>query len=259
MPTCFIIQPFDDAKYDKRFDDIFSKAIGEAGLEPYRVDRDPSVGVLIEGIEEGINNAAVCFAEITTDNPNVWYELGYAFATGQRVVMVCSDERPKNSYPFDIRHRKVIDYKSESPRDFDQLKLEVKQRLEALMQTEVNLRQFAESEAVTPREGLTQSELAVLAVVAGDSLAPEDSTSVFSIKHELNKSGFSSVGAAIGLRRLLGKKFIESMIAEYEDGQSWSTTKLTDAGWDFVLENEDLFSVKKMVLAADKFHEDIQF
>jgi hypothetical protein len=76
MPTCFVIQPFDSGKFDKRFDDVYVPAIEEAGLEPYRVDRDPGVDVPIEAIEEGIRNAAVCLADVTTDNPNVWYVLG---------------------------------------------------------------------------------------------------------------------------------------------------------------------------------------
>src|SRR5580698_6596110 len=93
MPTCFVIQPFDADKFDKRFEEVFSPAIQAAGLDPYRVDRDPSVDVPIDAIESGIRGAAVCLADITTDNPNVWYELGFAFAAGRPVVMVCSQER----------------------------------------------------------------------------------------------------------------------------------------------------------------------
>ena len=85
MGTCFVIQPFDRGKFDKRFEDTFRPAIEEAGLEAYRVDQDPNVEIPIEAIEEGIRNAAVCLADITTDNPNVWYELGYAFAAGKAV------------------------------------------------------------------------------------------------------------------------------------------------------------------------------
>src|SRR5438552_18122335 len=93
MQTCFVIQPFDAAKFDKRFDDTFKPAIDDAGLKAYRVDKDPEIEVPIDGIEAGIKAAAICLADITTDNPNVWYELGYAFAIGKPVVMVCSSER----------------------------------------------------------------------------------------------------------------------------------------------------------------------
>jgi hypothetical protein len=92
MNRCFVMQPFDGGTFDKRFEAIFSPAIIEANLEPYRVDRDPSVSVPIQEIEKGIRDADICLADITTDNPNVWFELGFAFAIPHEVVLVCSDE-----------------------------------------------------------------------------------------------------------------------------------------------------------------------
>jgi hypothetical protein len=59
MAFCFVIQPFDGGKFDKRFDDVFKPAIEAAGLSAYRVDRDPTVEVPIEAIEDGIREAAV--------------------------------------------------------------------------------------------------------------------------------------------------------------------------------------------------------
>ena len=40
MGRCFVIQPFDQGPFDKRYDDVFAPAICDAGLEPYRVDRN---------------------------------------------------------------------------------------------------------------------------------------------------------------------------------------------------------------------------
>jgi hypothetical protein len=88
MGKCFVIQPFDRGRYDKRYEDVFAPAIREAGLEPYRVDRDPSVSIPIEDIEAGIESCEACLAEISTDNPNVWFELGYAIASRREVVLV---------------------------------------------------------------------------------------------------------------------------------------------------------------------------
>ena len=138
MQTCFVIQPFDKGKFDKRFQDTFRPAIEEAGLGAYRVDQDPNVEIPIEAIEEGIRDAAICLADITTDNPNVWYELGYAFAAGKAVIMVCSDERKEGKYPFDIQHRTIVGYKSESSSDFEQLEVEIKSRINALLTRQLN-------------------------------------------------------------------------------------------------------------------------
>ena len=96
MPTCFVIQPF-NSKFDKRYRDVYKPALEKAGLDPYRVDQDPSTEGVMDSIEQQIHDATICLADITTDNPNVWYELGYAFAARRSVVMVCSSERKANS------------------------------------------------------------------------------------------------------------------------------------------------------------------
>ena len=117
MSTCFVIQPFDGAKFDKRYVDVYKPAIEGAGLEAYRVDIDPQVSIPIESIEKGIRQATICLADISKDNPNVWYELGFAFAAKRPIVMVCSEER-SGRYPFDIQHRSIISYQEESTSDF---------------------------------------------------------------------------------------------------------------------------------------------
>lgn len=131
MKTCFVIQPFDKDKFDKRYDDIIKPAIKECGYEPYRVDRDPSVEKIIDAVEEGISNSALCVAEITTDNPNVWYEVGYAYAKGKRVIMLCSDERDSKRFPFDISHKNILTYQTTSGSDFDCLKVALISRIKA--------------------------------------------------------------------------------------------------------------------------------
>ena len=118
MPVCFVIQPFDDGKFDERFKDIYKPALDEADLEVYRVDEDSSVEVPMLAIEDGIRKATICLADITTDNSNVWYELGYAFAVNRPVIMICSSER-QGAFPFDIQHRAVINYSPDSPSGFE--------------------------------------------------------------------------------------------------------------------------------------------
>ena len=99
-------------------------AIMERGLGKF-VPLKQLAGVKF-GIKTGCNEffilieSSMCFAEITTDNPNVWYELGFAFACKKDVVMVCSEERT-GKFPFDIQHRQVITYKTSSKSDFETL------------------------------------------------------------------------------------------------------------------------------------------
>jgi hypothetical protein len=127
METCFVIQPFDNGKFDKRYDDIFKIAIQEAGYKPERVDRaNYHVDVIIDAIKKGIENAAVCLVEITTDNANVWYEAGFSDAIRKDLVFVCEKKRV---IPFDIGHRKIITYETDSIVDFKNLKQNIRDAL----------------------------------------------------------------------------------------------------------------------------------
>ncbi len=247
MPTCFVIQPFDAGKFDKRFDDVYTPAIKAAELEAYRVDRDPGVEVPIDAIEEGIRNAAVCLADITTDNPNVWYELGFAFASGRPVVLVCSNERTSGKFPFDIQHRTVITYKPESPSDFDNLKTALTEKIKALLNKSEVIRQLAESDHVAPTQGLTQMELMVLANLAGETALPGDVVSLHSLKDDSERSGLTAIGFSLALRRLVGKGLIEieNQFDEYRD-QQYKTACLTTTGWHWVDSNDSLFVLKKL-------------
>ena len=134
MPTCFVIQPF-DPENTRRYKEVYKPALEEAGLEPYRVDQDPAVEVPIESIEQRIRDSAICLADITEDNPNVWYELGFAFAVDSPVVITCADHR-KTKLLFDIQHRTVITYATASPSDFEKLREEVAERAKALFSKE---------------------------------------------------------------------------------------------------------------------------
>jgi nucleoside 2-deoxyribosyltransferase len=131
MSTCFIIQPFDRGAFDKRYEQVMKPAIQAASLEPYRVDEDLDSSILVEAIHRGIEEASVCLADITPDNPNVWYEIGYAIASRKEVVMICNATRKQ--FPFDVQHRNIVIYQAESPADFAQLQQKITKRLQAAL------------------------------------------------------------------------------------------------------------------------------
>lgn len=242
MPTCFVIQPFDSGKYDKRYQGIYKPAIEAAGLEAYRVDNDVGVMVPIEAIEKGIRQAAICLADITEDNPNVWYELGYAFASDRPVVMVCSDDRPGKKYPFDIQHRSVIPYMADAPSDFDKLRDSLTSKLKAISERSEVLDQIAESTPMTTIEGLTAMETLVLAVVAGEAFMPEHAVSVSSAKHDAERAGITNMGFNLALRKLTLKMFLrfEDMYDE-RSGESYNGLAITESGWQWIEANESRF------------------
>ena len=107
--TCFVIMPF-DPPYKEQCERIYEPAIKAAGLKPHLAG-GPGADIITEEIENGIRNACVCFADISEDNPNVWYELGFAYACSKQVVIVCDKEKRPGKLPFDISVKKVIFYK----------------------------------------------------------------------------------------------------------------------------------------------------
>jgi hypothetical protein len=138
MPTCFVIQPFDNDSFDQRYKDTFKPAITQAGFKAYRVDEDFTVDIPIAQIHKGIREAAACFVEITKDNPNVWYELGYALACEKPLCLVCEKTR-RRRFPFDIQHLTIIQYSARAITDFDDLQRKIVLRLEAIRDTKLAL------------------------------------------------------------------------------------------------------------------------
>lgn len=257
MSICFVIQPFDSGTFDKRYDEIYKPALEIAGLEAYRVDKDPSVTVTIDSIEKRIRTSTICLADITTDNPNVWYELGYAFASSRDVVLVCADSRT-NKYPFDIQHRPVISYGTESPSDFDDLRRKITERAHALLKSST-VRRIVETEQVAPQEGLSQIEIMVLAVAAGSTSVPGSPTSADSLKRDVENSGLTGVGYGVAISRLQRKGFVEFASGEDNFGNLFDTIAISDSAWKWMDAHERLFTVVTGENTGDDLVDDIPF
>jgi len=236
MDTCFVIQPFDKDKFDKRFDDVFEPAIRSAGLEPYRIDRDPSVKVPIDEIEDGIKNAKICFAEITIDNPNVWYELGYAFAMNKDVVMV-TEERQK--FPFDIQHRQVINYQTSSLSDFKKLEKSITDKLNAFLQKQSTVQRIIDN-PVRESEGLKQHEVTMLIMILENQLTEENTVSAHRLQRDMEGAGFTKAASNFAFRELKSKGLIEQL-KEYgdQDGEEYVVFRLTRQGEKWLMSNQD--------------------
>lgn len=245
MPTCFVIQPFDSGEFDRRFNEVYKPALQQADLEVYRVDEDPSAEILIEAIEKNISESDICFADITTDNPNVWYELGYAFALDLPVVIVCSESRER--FPFDIQHRKIIKYSSGSPSDFETLKQQISETADALLTKENSLNRIANAGRIALTDGLDQQEILVLAVLASHTAIPDSLSSMYTLKTDAERSGLTAIGFALAFRKLIEKNHIVivSIVDDFGE-ETDQLVQLTKLGWEWMSRNESLFSLLKV-------------
>jgi hypothetical protein len=236
---CFVIQPFDNGKFDKRYDDTFAPAIEKAGIKPYRVDKDPSATVPIDTIEKRIKNSKFCLADITTDNPNVWYEVGYAMAAEKDVILICCSNERTGQYPFDIRHRSIINYKSESSRDYEQLMTDIVNKATILMKKQLTPPRQSKPNATTNE--LEHHEIALIGAILMNQDSPADGCSVYCIKDAMRKSGFSDVAFNIASRMLHKKGFIETITETDHYDKEYSAHIITETGDSWVLENADRF------------------
>lgn len=235
METCFVIQPFDKGKFDSRYNDTYKPAILAAGLRPYRVDKDPSVTIPMEQIEAGIKSSKICFAEITLDNPNVWYELGFAFACGKDVVII-TEERDK--FPFDIQHRHVIIYNTTSKGDFIKLESDITDKLIGLLGKQESDRNIIES-PLKESEGLLKHEVTMMFLIMENQITDEEVVSIYTLTSGMEKAGYNKMATNVSLRLLKQKGFIETS-KEYSSysQEEYPACKLTKLGEEWVLNNQ---------------------
>jgi hypothetical protein len=100
----FVLMPF-----DPKFDDLYKFGIKEvaakAGVIAERVDEQKFTESMLDRIYRQIDAADVIIAEMTGQNPNVFYEVGYAHAKDKLVILSTADA---NDIPFDLKHRRHI-------------------------------------------------------------------------------------------------------------------------------------------------------
>ncbi len=110
--TCFVMQTF-ASPLGEYYESVYKPAIQKAGFNPVRADADIfGTGKIMDQVWTGISAARVLVAELTSRNPNVFYELGLAHALKKPVVLVSANE---NDVPFDLQHIRVVYYDVNDP------------------------------------------------------------------------------------------------------------------------------------------------
>jgi hypothetical protein len=243
VDVCFVIQPFDKGLYDDRYDDVYAKAIEDAGLRPYRVDRDPAASVPIDRIASQIRDAAVCFADISEDNPNVWFELGLVIASNKEVVLVCSAKRTK--FPFDVQHRHIIRYETESPRNFEDLRADIAERLRAARKIVRGREMIEDLSPVKATAGLSAHEQVMLVVIAQRMDSPEGRVPYYSVRQDMQASGFNDIALALSARSLSKRRYVETSMDSDRNGETYALYTVTELGFDWLEHNQDKLELRR--------------
>jgi hypothetical protein len=242
--TCFVMQPFDADFYDRLFDEVFSPSILAAGLKPYRVDRDPSSSIPIQTIEQGIKAASICFAEISTDNPNVWFELGYAIALGKPICMI-SSERLK--YPFDVQHRKIVSYKKQAtPSEFEGLQEKITVTLKARLAEQdafdTNKEAVKALSNMPETEGLRPHEMLALTITMQNHFT--GGIVPWQLQKQVEKGGFVAPAGSLSIIGLKRKNLIKFENLEDGNGDYYEAILASEKGEDWLMENQEKLKLK---------------
>lgn len=228
---CFIIQPFDKGTFDQRWEDVYEPVIRSSGFEPYRADQDMSAEVPIEEIEQQIQECEICFADITLDNPNVWYEVGYARAYSKSICAVCGPERT-GKLPFDYQHRKTIFYQSRSKSDFDKLRTEMGSRLKHMAAAVTVLAASGKTATLKgPIDAgdLRPQEISALSIIAvGDD--GTEPLHYHALLRSMDQDGYTPLAAKLSVETLKRKSLIESYTSEDRDSNHFTVLRPTDEG-----------------------------
>lgn len=98
--------PFDSA-YEEVYREVYRPVCVANDLDCWRVDEIARPGSITRDIVEGIIDAEVIIADLTGQNPNVFYELGIAHSVGNKTIMTAQNIE---DVPFDIRNYRVLLY-----------------------------------------------------------------------------------------------------------------------------------------------------
>ncbi|MBE0546545.1 MAG: DUF4071 domain-containing protein [Rubrivivax sp.] len=116
-PHAFVAMPFgtkpgaDGAPIDfnRVFAELLKPALEDAGCTVFRADEEQRAGDIRSDMFQELLAADLVLADLTLDNPNVWYELGVRHALRARGVVLVQGPRPTN--PFDIYTDRKLRYR----------------------------------------------------------------------------------------------------------------------------------------------------
>src|SRR5262245_23625762 len=116
-PHAFVAMPFGTkpdhegkpVDFDRVYAELIRPALEAAGCEVLRADQEQRAGDIRTDMFQELLVADLVVADLTLDNPNVWYELGVRHALRARGVVLI--QGPRASQPFDIYTDRKLRYR----------------------------------------------------------------------------------------------------------------------------------------------------
>ena len=106
-PQAFVVMQFSDT-FNALYRDVIKPTCKKFGLEAIRADDIYKCDLIINDIARSIEEASVIIADVTTDNPNVFYEVGYAHGIKKATILL--SDRTREKLPFDVSGFRTLFY-----------------------------------------------------------------------------------------------------------------------------------------------------
>lgn len=112
---CFVIMPISDVDgypkghFNRVYDYIIVPVCKQEGYEPIRADATSKSNVIIVDILRNILECDMAICDLSSRNPNVFYELGFRQAFNMKTVLMKDDQTDR---PFDVSTIRSINYES---------------------------------------------------------------------------------------------------------------------------------------------------
>lgn len=106
-PLAFVVMQFSD-DYSALFNEVIDPVCTDFGYQVLRGDNVYTNGLIIEDITRSIRECSIVIADITPNNANVYYELGFAHGIGKPAILL--SDRNRDTLPFDISGFRLLFY-----------------------------------------------------------------------------------------------------------------------------------------------------
>lgn len=103
----FVVMQFTQ-EFNELYSEVIQPTVESFGIDCIRADDIYTSGSILDDITQSIIESALVIADITPDNPNVFYEVGYAHAIKKPVVLLSDNMRDR--LPFDVSGFRIILY-----------------------------------------------------------------------------------------------------------------------------------------------------
>jgi hypothetical protein len=106
-PKAFVVMQFSDP-FNALYHDVVKPTCERFGFQVIRADDIYNAGLIIQDIAKSIRESSLIIADITPDNPNVFYEVGYAHGIGKTTILL--SDRRRDKLPFDVSGFRTLFY-----------------------------------------------------------------------------------------------------------------------------------------------------